>query len=323
MAGEGVRSSAMPPEPPYAVDDQGGRSAGARAGSAKGIAFMLLSCALLTLYDAGTKWLTADYPVGQIMFIRSTVAVLLIVAVASLSGGARALRVRDLKGQLIRAALFMLSSFLIVVSLKLMALPVVTAVTFVAPIFVTALAGPLLGERVGGRRWAAVSLGFIGVFLIVDPLGEAWGWTALIPLAAAFATGLRDIVTRQITGRESTLSVLFMMALVTAAAGLCTLPLGWTWPSLPDLALFVALGLAQGAAHYLQIDAFRMAEATVLAPFRYSMLVWSVLLGFLIWGDTLSPSALTGVVIVVASGIYVFHREIVGKAGRQPRSNRA
>jgi drug/metabolite transporter (DMT)-like permease len=311
MAGD-----AAPLKPAHAADERGGRSAGVRTESAKGIVFMLLSCALLTLHDAGTKWLTADYPVGQIMFIRSAVAVLLIGAVASRSGGAKALRVRDFKGQLIRAALFMLSSFLIVISLKLMALPIVTAVIFVAPIFVTALAGPLLGEQVGWRRWSAVLLGFIGVFLIVDPLGETWRWTALIPLAAALATGLRDIVTRQITGRESTLSVLFMMALVTAVAGLFTMPLGWAWPSLPDLALFVALGLAQGAAHYLQIDAFRMAEATVLAPFRYSMLIWSVLLGFLIWGDTLSLGASVGVAIVGGSGLYIFHREIAGRVGR-------
>jgi len=271
---------------------------------------MLLSCALLTLYDAGTKWLTTDYPVGEIMFIRSAVAVVLIACVALRYGGAEALRIYDLKGQLVRASLFVLSSFLIVLSLKLLTLPVVTALTFAAPIFITALAGPLLGEHVGRRRWAAVCLGFVGVFLIVNPLEEEWRWTALVPLGTALVIGLRDVTTRQITARESTLSVLFMTALATAAAGLCTLPFGWTWPGLSDLALFILLGLAQGAAHYLQIDAFRMAEATVLAPFRYSMIVWSVLLGFVIWGDMPSLTMFAGVAIVAASGIYIFYWEM-------------
>jgi len=272
---------------------------------------MVLGCAVLTLSDAGTKWLTDTYPVGEIIFLRSIMIIVLILCVSLRYGGLISLQPNDLAGQISRAALLAIASFLFILSLKFMALPVVTAITFASPIIMTALAQPLLKEQVGWRRWAAVCVGFAGVCLILDPAGAEWRWAALLPLGCALAAALRDIVTRQLVARESTLSILFITAALAAATGLCTLPLGgWAWPSAPDLVLFAALALFQATAHYLQVDAFRLTEAAVLAPFKYSAIIWSLLLGFAIWGHVPSLNMLAGATIVVASGIYIFRREI-------------
>lgn len=240
---------------------------------------MLLGCSLLTLNDATAKWLTTSYPVGEVVFFRGVVAVMLIVGFGWRHAGLSALRPRNLNGQLYRALLFVVSTFLFTLSIKLMPLPVVTAITFASPVIITALAPTMLKERVGWRRWTAVSVGFCGVLLVVDPLGSTIGWVAILPLACALAAAIRDITTRQLALTESTYSILFITAFVAAGVGLCTFPLGgWSWPSWLDLALFAFLGLSQVSAHALQVSAFRVAEATLLAPFKYSSLVWSLAL---------------------------------------------
>lgn len=275
-----------------------------------GIACMLVSSALLTLNDAVLKWLTADYPVGQIMFLRGLFVFLPITLFAWRAGGWSALRMNDPRGPLLRAAFVVCATFVFVTSLRLMPLADAIAIGFAGPLFLTLLAIWFLKERVGWRRWCAVIFGFCGVLVIVRPTGEAIRWIALLPLFAAFIGALRDVVTRRIAGRESSTAILAVTTMAVTLAGLATAPFGWAPLDPFDLLYFAVSGFLLGSAHFLQIESFRLAEAGLVAPFKYSSMVWAVGFGFLIWGDLPDGWTVTGAVMVVASGLYILQREL-------------
>jgi drug/metabolite transporter (DMT)-like permease len=280
----------------------------------RGIALMLLSCVFLTTGDALSKVLTKTYTVGEIIFARSLVILALVLAVAMWQGSFTPLKPHSLSNQLRRAGYFVASTFLVNFSFMLLPLPVAHAILFAAPIFMTALAPLLLAERVGFGRWAAVVVGFAGVVVIIDPLHENWEWTAIVPLAGALAGALRDLATREMAGRETTMSLLVIMAAATGVAGILTAPFGWTMPTLPDLGLMLLFGLSTSAALFLQVLAFRAAEAGLLAPFKYSSIVWSIMLGFLLWGYVPTLPMLIGIAIVVGSGLFILRREMAQAA---------
>ena len=226
------------------------------------------------------------------------------------SGGPAALRLRNPRGPLLRAALVVSATFLFVTGLRAMPLADAIAVTFAGPLFLTVLAMAVLREKVGWRRWCAVLVGFVGVMLIVRPTGDAVRWIALLPLSAAFLGALRDIVTRRISGGESSLAILGVTSLAVTLAGLATLPFGWRVPALQDIGYLAVAGALLCAAHFLQIEAFRLAEAGLVAPFKYSSMIWAVAVGFVIWGDLPDAWTLAGAAIVIGSGLYILHREV-------------
>lgn len=276
-----------------------------------GIGYMVAGNALVTLNDAITKWLTASYPVGQILFLRGVFFFVPILYFVWRAGGMRMLRVHSVAGQIFRAVLFIVASTLFVCSVGLMALPTVIALTFTAPLFVTALAPTLLGEIVGWRRWAAVIVGFVGVLVIMRPLDASWSWVVLLPVIGAFCGALRDMLTRRITARESSVSILFYGALAVVLVSLCTLPFGWRSVSTTDLLLFAVQGFVMGIAHYLMIESFRMAEAALVAPFKYTAFIWATIYGAAIWGDYPDRWTVLGALVILASGLYILHRELL------------
>lgn len=278
---------------------------------ARGIGLMLLSCMFLTLSDAISKLLTATYAVGEIIFARSVVIIAIALAICAWQGTTAALKPRSLRNQLRRAAYFVISTFLVNWSLKLLPLAIVHAILFASPIIMTALAPALLAEKVRLSSWAAVIIGFLGVLMIIDPLGQGWHWTSVVPLCAAFAAALRDLATREIAGAETTMSLLVFMAAATGVVGAMTAPFGWAMPDLIGLALMLAFGLTNAMALLLQVLAYRAAEAGLLAPFKYSSILWSILLGFLLWSYVPTPAMLAGIAVVIGSGLYILHREVV------------
>ena len=183
------------------------------------------------------------------------------------------------------------------------------ALTLAGPLFITALASPLLGERVGWRRWMAVGVGFAGIVLMFRPIGEAMRWAALLPVGAALAGAFRDIVTRRISTTESSISMLFHSTLFITLAGLSTGLFGWRPLTVADVGLMALSGFFLGGAQYLMIEAFRYAEAAVVAPFRYSQMVWGVLLGFVVFGDLPDRWLISGAALVISSGLYILHWE--------------
>ena len=277
---------------------------------------MVLGTGLITLNDAAMKWVVADHPVGQAVFVRGLFALLPIALLVRRAGGWRAARWHSLGGQLLCAGLLVAALFTFIFSLSRLPLGLTTIVLYSGPLFVTALAPTVLGERVGWRRWAAVLVGFAGTVLVIRPDAEGFAWILLAPLAVALLASVRDLVIRRLVARETSVSIL---AFSTSAVTLCALPtalLGWSPLGVSDFALLAFAGLAFGFAMFFLTDAFRYAEASLVSPFKYSGVIWAVLLGFLIWGERPGLDVLIGALVIVASGLFILRRERIKGGGR-------
>ena len=280
--------------------------------AARAILMMVAAAGILTVNDAIAKWLTERYPVGQVLAMRGGLVVLLVYAWAVVSGRGAVLRVKSWPLHLARGGLMAGSTFLFVTSLWLLPIADAIAISFAGPIFATALAALILGEPVGWRRWSAVAVGFAGVVVMVRPTPEMFRIVALIPIVAAFVGALRDIVTRKLgTGGESTLMVLIVSTSIVAFAGLLTLPFGWVVPTLPELGMIALTSVLVAVAQGLMIESLRLGEVGLVGPFKYTSLLWALLLGLFIWGDVPGTWTLAGAALVVASGLYIWHRETV------------
>ncbi len=275
----------------------------------RGIVCMLLGVILLCLNDALIKSLARYYPVGELLFVRGLFVCPWILVLAARAGGRRSLRVTNVKGQAWRGVLVIAGSFLFVNGLRYLPLADAVAIAFTGPLFITAMAPYALGEKVGWRRRGAVLVGFLGVVIMARPGDGGLQWAVLLPLGAALCGGVRDLITRRIARSETTVSMLMVTSVVVTLAGLATAPFGWVPLRGPDLWIFASSGVLVAGAHYLMIEAFRHAEAALVAPFKYTSMVWAVLFGYLIFGDL--PDAWTGAgaAVVVTAGLYILRRE--------------
>jgi drug/metabolite transporter (DMT)-like permease len=270
---------------------------------------MLAGMVLLTLNDAVVKWLVADYPVGEVLFFRGAPVALGVAVVLFWRSGAAGFRVVGRQGQAWRAILVVASSFLFIGGLSFLPLADAIAIAFAGPLFTTVLAVPLLGERVGWRRWSAVLVGFAGVVAMTRPGSGIVQWAALLPLGACLLGALRDVVTRRLAALDASLLTLLCTTAAVTLAGAATLPFAWRTPALSDLGLLLLSAALQAGAQFLQLEAFRHAEAVAVVPYRYSSLVWAVLLGYLVWGHLPDATVFLGAATIVASGLYIWHRE--------------
>ena len=282
-----------------------------------GILCMVAGTALLTMSDAILKWLSAGFPVGELLCLRGIFVAIPIAFLARREGGLSALRLVRPGGPILRAAIVVAAAFLFLTGLRYLPMADAYAIAFAGPLFMTILAVIFLRETVGWRRWLAVIVGFLGVLVIIRPTGAGLGLVALLPLGAAVFGALRDVVTRYISTRESSTAILAVTTLALSLAGLATLPFGWRMPSLQDIGLMAMSGVLVGCAHFLLIEAVRLAEVGLVAPFKYSALIWSIILGFAIWGQLPDFWTLAGSAIVISSGLYILKREaLLRKPGR-------
>jgi drug/metabolite transporter (DMT)-like permease len=276
----------------------------------RGIAFMVASGAFVTINDATVKLVTQSMPVGEILFFRAFFALIVMLILFKPLGGVRGLLlVNDRWGLGARVATVMAGNVLFVSSVKFLPLPDVVAIGFAGPLFMTLLAIPFLGERVGWRRGLATVVGFLGVLLMVRPTGDVFHLVALLPVCNAMTGAVRDILTRRISLTESSMAMLFYATVGVAVMGLATLPFGWVWPTWTQLGMLVVCAAGLAISQYMMIEAFRWAEATLVAPFRYTTLAWAVFAGWLLWDYLPSPLMLAGFALVVASGLYIWRRE--------------
>lgn len=289
--------------------------------AAKGIGCMVLGCALLMMSDALSKWLSQTYSVGQIMSLRNVFVLVPILIVVWRRDSFADLRVNRWAAQSFRALWHVLAAVFFVTSVSLLPLADVHAIGFAGPIFIAALAPFMLGEHVGWHRWTAILVGFGGVLIMLRPTGAGFDYLGLVPLAAALSASFRDLLTRRLSRTETSISILFFSSVAVILGGLVTAPFDWKPLTWTDLALFVANGLVNAGAHFLMIEAYRLAQAPVVSPFKYSILIWAVLFGYLVWGHVPDVWLVVGAMPVVASGLYILHREHrLAAAGRRAQA---
>ncbi len=273
-----------------------------------GIVLMLIAMLAFSLNDVMGKWLVGTYGVAQLLLIRSFAGGLAL-APALYAKGWRTLLLPQ------RPWLHALRAFCATAEVALfywsvIYLPLADAVVFYlsGPIFITLFAIVLLGEKVGWRRWLAILVGFAGVTLAANPTGEGIGWPALIALAGTILFALANVLTRVLAGSDEITLVSWQVG-AAFLFGLMVAPFRWVPPSLFDFGALMLLGLVGNAAHMAVNRSLRLAPASVVAPYQYTLIVWAVLLGFLFFGDWPKPHVLLGSAIIIASGLYIFIRE--------------
>ena len=279
------------------------------SGVVRGVVLMTAGCVLITLNDTVMKALSGGYPPGETIFVRGVFVAIPIALLVYRAGGLHTLRVTNLPGQMLRAMTLVASMFLFVIGLQYLPLADAVALTFAGPLILTAVAPWALRERVGWRRRCAVAVGFAGVLIMLAPGQEGLRWAAFLPLGAAVFEAARDIVTRRLVVTESSVSLTACSTGFVTLCALATAGHGWQPMSAGDAGLLALAGCCMGAGLVLMTEAFRHAEATLVAPFRYSSVLWAMLVGVVVFGDWPSPTMLAGAALVVGSGLYILHRE--------------
>ena len=275
----------------------------------RGVTCMLAGVFILTLGDVLTKWLTASYPPGQLICLRSLTALLLVLAWCAPRRRRSSLRIRNPGAHLVRGLFACAGSYMFVMGIGHMPLANAMSIGFAGPLLITACAGRMLGEQVGWRRWSAVLVGFCGVLVILSPGAEGFHWAApVLLLGVCFGTA-RDVVTRRISATENSSSMLVTTNACMVGLGFASIVQGWNLPGLADSAMLMGSGLLTASGHYLQIEAFRQAEAGTVVPFKYTALLWATLLGWLVFGDVPTLATLMGAALVIASGLFILYRE--------------
>ncbi|MBY6264389.1 DMT family transporter [Azospirillum sp. 412522] len=274
-----------------------------------GILSMLLAMVLMTIMNALAKILAETYPLGEVTFFRNLFALLPAVAMVAAAGGRRCLRTDHWQGHLWRAIVGLASMVLLFWAYHLMPLANAVAISYSAPLFLTALSVPLLGERVGPFRWAAVVVGFAGVLIMVQPGAGMLDRGALVALTAAVSYALAMIAMRQLGRTEKPVTTVFYFTVISTLLSALALPFGWITPDGKALALMAAMGIAGGGAQYFSTRAYSLARAVVVGPFSYASLIYATILGWLVWGDVPAPHVIVGATVVIGSGLLILYRE--------------
>lgn len=280
---------------------------------------MLASIGMFSLMDAGLKLLSARYPPLQVTALRGGASLLFVLPWVLATVGVRSLfRVRW-PLHLLRAVLgiAMMASF--VFALRTLPLSAAYTIFFIAPLLVTALSVPMLGEHVGPRRWMAIVVGFVGVLVVLRPSAEGIGSLAgLAVLFAAFGYAVSAITVRVLARTDSNQAiVVWLMVSMAVGAGL----LAWThWVPIhaSDLWLIVGVGAAGALGQYAITEAFRQGEASLIAPLEYTALLWGLILDYSLWQVLPDSMTWVGAAIIVLSGLYLLRRERIHLEAEHP-----
>jgi drug/metabolite transporter (DMT)-like permease len=291
------------------------RTAPARADRPfRGIALILASTVFLGASDVTAKYLSATLPSIEIAWIRFLVFALIMSPAMVPGSPLYALRSQRPGLQAMRGVALLGSSLFFISGLRFLPIAEASATGFVAPLFVTALSIVFLGETVGVRRWLATAVGLIGVLIILRPGTGAFHPAAFFPIVSALAWACTLIMTRMMSGRDHAITTMTYSSIVGVCILSALVPLVWVAPSWHDILFGVFIGLASTAGQWIVVLAFRYADASVLAPFSYTQLLWVSILGFVIFGEVPDVWTVTGAVFIVGSGLYTAHRERVRRS---------
>jgi drug/metabolite transporter (DMT)-like permease len=277
---------------------------------ARGIMFTAMAMALFPLSDATVKWLSGDYHVLQLLFVRSLFVFLPTLFFLHQTGGFKMLRSKRKKLLALRGILAVGSWSLYLFGISRMPLADATAVFFSAPLIMAALSMPLLGEPVGPRRWIAIVVGFGGVVVIIDPGAGVMGRGALLVLLAATLFSFAQIAARKLGSTESCATLVFYTTTILVVVTGAIQPFIWVPMSWRDVGFLAGAGLVTGVAQFCQTQSLRLAPIAIIAPFLFTQLIWATLYGYWLWGDLPGPSILIGGSVLIISGLYVFYREM-------------
>ena len=278
-----------------------------------GILCILLSSALIApLSQTATKFLAPEFPVLQIIFVRSLGQTLFVTAFFWRQYGASMFITAEPKLQIARSALLFFASMFWISGIAAVPLTTASAISFTAPIMVVMMSIPLLGEKVGVHRWAAVLVGFAGALVVIRPGAGVMEPATLLLLVAAFLFALYQILTRKLAGLDTAATTSLYTVVVALIVSTAMIPWHYVQPQPADYAVwvaFVATGLLGGLRHYFVVKAYESASASVISPFFYSELVGVTALGLLVFGDFPDAWTITGAAIIALSGVYIAHRE--------------
>ncbi len=284
----------------------------------RGILTMIAAVSLLSLMDAGLKQLSAHYPPMQVCALRAAASWPFVAAWVISSTGARALLKVRWPMHLFRGALGVTALLTFVYGIR--TLPLTTAYTlfFIAPILITALSALVLRERVDLKRWLAIALGFAGVLIALRPTGEGmFSFYGLAVLVAAAGYAISQITVRVLGRSDSTQSMVFWLLTLMALGSAALAAPHWIAIARGDWLLIAGVGLVGGLGQYAITEAFKHADASVIAPFEYTALAWGVGFDALVWGVLPDATTWLGAAVIVGSGLYLMRHEHVSAAEAQ------
>ena len=301
---------------------------------AAGIAFIIVGMTAISVNDMLIKQLSGGYPLHQMVFFRSSIGIIFSLLLVQFEGGWSILKTKTPGLHAIRGILIVISNLTFFTALAVVPLADATALFFVAPLMITLLSIPFLGEKVGPMRLGAVAAGFAGVVVMVQPWEGSNSRTAsmallLLPVLSALAYAMNQVMTRKLgaTSKASAMAVYIQAIFIIVSLGFYAvagdggyitdtdndsakfLLRAWVWPSGFDQYLFVGLGINSAIIGYALSQAYRLADAATIAPFEYVGLPLAVMWGFVIWGELPGSATVLGIILIAGSGLFVFARE--------------
>nr|WP_249159111.1 DMT family transporter [Bradyrhizobium jicamae] len=280
----------------------------------KGIALILTSTVFLGTSDVTAKYLSATLPSIEITWIRFLVFALIMTPAMVPGSPLYAMPTKRLGLHMARGATLLGSSLFFISGLKFLPIAEASATGFVAPLFVTALSIIFLNEKVGMRRWIATGFGLIGVFIILRPGTGAFHPAAFFPIVSALAWACTLIMTRMMSGGERSITIMTYSSIAGLAILTALVPFVWVTPTWHDIMFGILIGVASTAGQWIVVLAFRYGDASVLAPFSYTQLLWVSILGFFVFGEVPDRWTILGAAFIVASGLYTAHRERIRRS---------
>ncbi|RJL11691.1 DMT family transporter [Paracoccus siganidrum] len=302
-AASAASASAPPPIPPSTrppVRDRTGLA----------ILLMCLVSFIFALQDGFSRVLGEGYPPVLVVMIRYWVFAVFVIALVSRQPGGlkRAVRTRRPLTQIFRGVILVAEVLIMVEAFVRLGLVETHAVFTAYPLLVAALSGPVLGEKVGWRRWTAIGIGFIGILVILQPGSGVMRIEALLPFAAALMFALYGLLTRHVSRDDPPIVSFFWTGIAGAVAITLVGIWEWQWLAPVDWLWMACLCAAGMTSHYLMIRAYEMAEASALQPFAYTQLVWVSIIGVVVFGEVLRPNVVIGTGIVVCAGLFTLWR---------------
>lgn len=279
-----------------------------------GIVLMLGALFLFVMMDSAIKASVKDLPVLQVLWARFLFHMIVVAAALAAMGRRLPPRTGAPRLQVIRSLCLAAANLFFTAALVHVPLAECVAIGFVSPLIVTLLAARMLKERVGWQRWTGILVGFAGVLVIIRPGAGVTHPAALFVLVTAIVFAVYSVLTRRLAGVDDAFTTIFHTGVAATVVTTLIVPFVWVWPSAGQWALLLVLGTLGGIGHFLLILAYQRAQASVLAPFAYTQIVWATLAGWFLFGELPDAVALIGALVVSAGGLFVLWTETRGQS---------